>query len=183
MLVTLHHYTRGHTLKQIFSKHRLRLGWSELSNAGLTIVNTRHLVLNELSFARFHAVEDHDADVMLGSHPLECHYKLSNRLTSLTEALITAAFQELAEGVHDDQLEFWLGLDQVLKLVPEQILIAVIQNPQIGHSLQYLVLIELIEMPFVDLRVAIKALHDLAPECLSHLSHSVSLEVIVRVDV
>ena len=49
----------------------------------LTFLRTRGLVLDELSFARLHAIGHDEAEVVLGSNLLEAHDHLSDHTTLL----------------------------------------------------------------------------------------------------
>lgn len=98
MLVPLEHDARRYRLEQVFAKQGFRFGWSKVPH---TLPIFARLVLDVLSLACLHVVDEGDRNPVLGCHSLKSHHHSRDRLSSLCEALVAASYM-LAEGVHDD---------------------------------------------------------------------------------
>ena len=128
MLVPLEHDPRCHGLEQILTEQGLWLGSREVPHSLLSIFTG--LVLDVLSLACLHVVDENDGYPIFSSHSLEGHHHRRDRLSSLRETLV-AASNVLAEGVHDDQFEAWELLDDLFELLVEQVLVAFVEDSHV----------------------------------------------------
>lgn len=138
-------------------------------------------MLDELSFARLHAVCDDEADVFTSSYPLESHYHLCDLPTSLIELKIVAP-QVLTKGVHNDEFEVWQSIHNLIEFISEQVLIAVIEDTDVVDAWQDLVDRELVSVLAMLSRVLVYVLKDFGSQTFSHLSDSLHCEITVCVD-
>lgn len=84
-------------------------------------------MLDELTLASLHAVGDHEAEVVFAGDPLESHHHLSDESASLIEGNVLTT-EMLTEGVHHYELQMRKGLNDLLKLLLQQGLVAFIQD-------------------------------------------------------
>ena len=84
-------------------------------------------MLDELTLAGLHAVGDHEAEVVFTGDSLESHHHLSDESASFIEGNVLAT-EMLTEGVHHDELQIGKGLDDLLKLLLQQGLVALVQD-------------------------------------------------------
>ena len=75
-------------------------------------------MLDELSLARLHAIEEHNTEVVAGCDPLKLHDQRGYLPAFLTEAVITAS-EVFTQSVHDDKLEVGKSLDNLLEFLLE----------------------------------------------------------------
>lgn len=71
MLVSFDHDTRTYHLEEVLSEEGLWLGRREFSNTRLPFFTSAWLVLNELTFACFHAIYEDEAQVVALGESLE----------------------------------------------------------------------------------------------------------------
>ena len=180
VLVPLEHDPRRHGLEQVLAEQGLGLGSRKVPHSLLPVL--AGLVLDELSLACLHVVDEGHCDPILSCYPLEGHHHRCDGLPSLREALVTAS-DVLAEGVHDDELEAWELLDDLFELLVKQVLVALVKNSHIVDARENLLDGKLVLVLLEKGWILVDVLQHLAPQTLRHLGDSLGRKVTVSVHI